>query len=57
LSVSAQTMRFMKWSPGEPNNSQGRENSVNLWYSNNKWGYNDGYEMDKLRYVCEMSKN
>ena len=49
-------MDYQPWYQGEPNDSHGREDVVNLLYKSGTWGLNDGYGGDSLRYVCEVEK-
>ena len=49
----ASPMEFSLWYPGEPNNDRGREDVVNLLHNEGEWGYNDAYNNEYLRFVCE----
>ncbi|XP_065089681.1 perlucin-like [Ochlerotatus camptorhynchus] len=50
---------YSKWLPGKPDNKNGKEHCVHLWYEKAKnlnWGWNDVVCSSKRRFVCERKK-
>ena len=52
---------YQKWYPGEPNNSGGIEDHIELMTVNNKWGYfrgkwNDHRNSFKAPYICQLCR-
>nr|XP_029731685.1 perlucin-like [Aedes albopictus] len=57
--ANGQPIEYANWLPGKPDNKDGKEHCVHLWYEKAKklnWGWNDVVCTSKRRFVCERKK-
>lgn len=58
--ANGKPVEYSNWLPGKPDNKDGKEHCVHLWYEKAKkfnWEWNDVVCTSKRRFVCERKKN